>query len=40
VEYAYQAFLKEEEKLVNKQSQKSRGRNPTRGKGSFNRGIF
>jgi hypothetical protein len=34
VEDAYQVALKEEEKLARKQSQKNRGKNPTRGKGT------
>jgi hypothetical protein len=34
VEYAYQVALKEEEKLARKKSQKNRGKNPNRGKGT------
>jgi hypothetical protein len=40
VEDAYQATLKEEEKLARKKSQRNRGRSPARGKGQSNRGRF
>jgi hypothetical protein len=40
IEYAYHATFKEEEKLPINQSQRNKGKSPTRGKGQSNIGRF